>query len=113
MQQRFGQQGGMNQSPQMGGFNGGMGVGSSPYSPMGGGYGMNGANPQLDGMGAFGGGQGPQMGGFVQTSPMGGMGQPQMEPMPSPQQNQTQTNERDLGGIENLLRSKFYRRGMM
>lgn len=75
MQQRFGQQGGMNQSPQMGGFNGGMGVGSSPYSPMGGGYGMSGANPQLDGMGAFGGGQGPQMGGFTQTSPMGGMGQ--------------------------------------
>jgi hypothetical protein len=71
-------QGGMNQSPQMGGFSGGMGVGSSPYSPMGGGYGMSGANPQMDGMGGFGGGQGPQMGGFAQTSPMGGMGQPPM-----------------------------------
>jgi hypothetical protein len=71
-------QGGMNQSPQMGGFSGGMGVGSSPYSPMGGGYGMGGANPQMDGMGGFGGGQGPQMGGFAQTSPLGGMGQAPM-----------------------------------
>jgi hypothetical protein len=78
-------QGGMGQSPQMGGFSGGMGVGSSPYSPMGGGYGMGGANPQMDGMGGFRGGQGPQMGGFGQMSPIGGMGQPQMSQAPMAQ----------------------------
>lgn len=71
MQNQFG---GFNQSPQMGGYGmgGGMGGGFNQYNPMGGGYGMGGFNPQMGGMGGFGGGYGPQMGGFG----MGGGGQP-------------------------------------